>query len=116
DGEVASLRRRLTRWRVVTDVLPTMLLVGAGFVLAFTALHMQATSRIPAERQGAASGIYQTAVQMGAAFVLAPAAVLRTDSHRLGLLLVTVVGALGLAVALIGVRPQAPRARTESGP
>ncbi|PVC96491.1 MFS transporter [Streptomyces sp. CS090A] len=102
--------------RYVTDVLPTMLLVGAGFVLAFTALHMQATSRIPAERQGAASGIYQTAVQMGAAFVLAPAAVLRTDSHRLGLLLVTVVGALGLAVALTGVRPQAPRAHPESGP
>ncbi|SFM00147.1 MFS transporter [Streptomyces pini] len=88
-----------------TDVLPTMLLIGAAFVLAFTALHVQATSTAPAGRQAEAGGLYQTAVQLGAALTTAlTAAVYTAAGHGAAVLLVTAVGAAGLVVALPGLR------------
>ncbi|WP_245684694.1 MFS transporter [Streptomyces roseoverticillatus] len=111
----------------VTAVLPTMLLVGAGFVLSFAALNMQAVSGIPAAERGEASGVYQTAVQLGAAVMLAGVAALLTAyqpaagateeqvlaGYRPALELITAAGALGLLTALTGLGR--PRTRT-AGP
>lgn len=96
------------------DILPTMLLVGAGFVVAFAALNMQATAELPAARRGAGSGLYQTAVQLGAAITLALTAsliesghgVLAVDALRSATRLVTAVGLLGFVVGLTGVLPR----------
>ncbi|MGW0394710.1 MFS transporter [Streptomyces sp. NPDC003042] len=89
-----------------TDVLPTMLLVGAAFVLAFTAFHLQATAAVPADRQAAAGGLYQTAVQLGAAVVTAAVAALYPAGYAQALLLVTAVGLGGFLLALRGLRPR----------
>lgn len=55
----------------VTTILPTMLLLGVGFALAFPALNMQATSGIADDEQGLASGLVNTSFQVGGAVVLA---------------------------------------------
>lgn len=110
----------------VADILPTLLLVAAGFVLAFAALNIQSTSDLPISARGMAIGVYQTAVQMGAAIVIALVSALLAShqqppgtsaaailsSYRPALWLVTAVGGLGLLVSLAGVlsRPAtAPR-------
>ncbi|AZM94091.1 MULTISPECIES: MFS transporter [Streptomyces] len=84
-------------------LLPAMTCVGAAFVLAFTALHLQATGSLPAGLQAAAGGFYQTCVQTGAAFTAAPAAVLYTAGRSQALWLVIAVGAAGACVALGGL-------------
>ncbi|WP_330305234.1 MULTISPECIES: MFS transporter [unclassified Streptomyces] len=89
------------------DVLPTLLLVGAGFVLAFAPLNMQAASGVPAELRPMAGGVFQAAVQTGAAVAVSSAAVL---SERSGggaaLRFVAVLSAFGLLVALTGLLPR----------
>ncbi|MFF0484187.1 MFS transporter [Streptomyces sp. NPDC004435] len=92
--------------RYATDVLPTMLLVGAAFVLAFTALHLQATASVAEELRPAAGGLYQTAVQTGAAIVTALTSTLLDTGYGPPLLLVTAVGTAGLLVALRGLAPR----------
>lgn len=92
--------------RYVTDVLPALLLVGAGFVLAFAALNTQATSRLAAVDRAAAVGLYQSAVQVAAVVVPALAAALavgRSDD-RAAFLLVTAVAVAGLLAGLSGLR------------
>jgi MFS family permease len=105
-----------------TGVLPTMLLVGAGFVLSFAALNTQAVSGVPPAERAVAGGTFQTAVQTGAAVMLALVAAL--CAHRGGpaaqnygraLSLVTAVGGLGLLVALTGLLPHRTRRRDEDG-
>ncbi|WP_406376199.1 MFS transporter [Streptomyces sp. NBC_00647] len=106
--------------RYATEVLPTLLLLGAAFVLCFAALHMQALTAAPKAEPGIASGVYQTAVQFGAALMLALVAALMS-AHRPGpgassadvlagyhpaLLLITAVGIAGLAVSVTGVLPR----------
>jgi predicted MFS family arabinose efflux permease len=96
-------------------ILPSMLLLGIGFALAFPALNIQATSGVADEEQGLASGLVQTAFQVGGAITLAvvtvviganthgtaPAAVLA--GYRPGLLLVVAVALAGvLATAALG--------------
>ncbi|MTE20987.1 MFS transporter [Streptomyces sp. TRM43335] len=109
-------------------LLPTMLLVGAGFVLSFTALNAQATSELPPAERGAGSGLYQTAVQTGAMVVTALVAALlaagldprataaeAAAASRSALWLVVSVGALGLLVGLAGARPRHRRPAVRSG-
>lgn len=87
----------------VPDVLPTVLLVGAGYVLCFSALQVQATSGVPASDRALAGGIYQSSVQIGGALtVILSAAVFTSVGLRASIALITAVGALGLAVALRG--------------
>jgi EmrB/QacA subfamily drug resistance transporter len=96
-------------------ILPSMLLLGLGFALAFPALNIQATSGVADEEQGLASGLVQTAFQVGGAITLAvvtvvigasthgttPAAVLA--GYRPGLVLVLGVALAGvLATAVLG--------------
>ncbi|MFI0448794.1 MFS transporter [Actinomadura sp. 6N118] len=52
-------------------VLPTMLLLGGGFAFGFSSIMAQATEGIADHEQGLASGLVQTAMQVGAALVLA---------------------------------------------
>ncbi|MGW6055056.1 MFS transporter [Streptomyces sp. NPDC055189] len=93
-----------------TGLLPTLLLVAAGFVLSFTALNVEATAGAPAEDKAEISGTYQTAVQLGAVFVPAVVAALLSDASggvtvgRPALAVVCAVGAAGFLLGLSGLR------------
>lgn len=101
------------------DILPSVLLLGAGFALGFPAIQERATSGISNDEQGLAAGLVQSSSQVGAALVLAVTTALIAggghvegasagqllDGFRPGLVLSTVVALAGFAVAL------APRRR-----
>jgi EmrB/QacA subfamily drug resistance transporter len=55
----------------VGAILPTVLLGGFGFALAYGPLNIAATNGIPAHEQGLASGLVNTSFQFGGALVLA---------------------------------------------
>ncbi|MEU0671717.1 MFS transporter [Streptomyces sp. NPDC006172] len=116
-GYLLQLRPHTWPFDYPTRVLPTLLLVGAAFVLSFAALNMQAMSRLrPADRV-AGSGLYQTAVQLAAVVAIALVAALlaahvpgpgagpaaAAAACRPALTLVAVLGGLGLFVALTGL-------------
>jgi sugar phosphate permease len=52
-------------------MLPTFLLAGLGFALAFGPLNIAATTGVAAEEQGLAGGLLNTSFQFGGALVLA---------------------------------------------
>ena len=54
-----------------TAILPTMLLGGLGFALAYGPLNIAATNGIAPEEQGLAGGLLNTSFQFGGALVLA---------------------------------------------
>ncbi|MEU5082946.1 MULTISPECIES: MFS transporter [Streptomyces] len=106
-------------------ILPTMLLVGAGFALSYPSLNVQATNGVDEHEQGMVSGLLNTSVQVGGAIFLAvvtavvtahapenatPQAVL--DSYRPGLVVVTIVAVVGLLLSLSGLRRPRPTARS----
>jgi MFS family permease len=55
----------------VAVLLPTMVLIGIGFMLGFPAMNIQATSGVGDHEQGLASGLVQTSFQIGGALGLA---------------------------------------------
>ena len=55
----------------VAAMLPTFLLAGLGFALAFGPLNVAATSGIAPHEQGLAAGLFNTSFQFGGALVLA---------------------------------------------
>jgi len=55
----------------VAAMLPTFLLAGLGFGLAFGPINVAATSGVAPEEQGLAGGLVNTSFQLGAALVLA---------------------------------------------
>ncbi|MDH6144436.1 MULTISPECIES: MFS transporter [Kitasatospora] len=96
-------------------VLPTMLLLGIGFALFYPSVNIAATNGVADEEQGLASGLVNTAIQVGNALVLAvTTAVLTAGSHggtsahdqlngyRPALVLVTVVALAGLLITAVG--------------
>jgi MFS family permease len=95
-------------------MLPTVLLLGAGFALSFSALNVQATNGVADDEQGLASGLVQTSFQVGGAMVLAvitaivggsaiePGRV--PDTFAPALAVITAVTVIGLTVALLGAR------------
>jgi MFS family permease len=100
----------------VVAILPTMLLIGAGFACVFPSVNMQATAGIANEEQGLASGLVQTSFQVGGALMLAVVSAVITSYagaqpdaasllNALGptLAIVTGVAALGLVVAVSGL-------------
>lgn len=87
----------------LTGVLPTALLVGAGYVLSFSALHVQAVTGVPPHRQGVVTGIYQTAVQIGGAATLVAVAFTAAASRTAALLVVAAAAAAGWLVSLAGL-------------
>jgi EmrB/QacA subfamily drug resistance transporter len=110
-----------------TVILPTMLLLGLHFALTFPALNIQATAGVADEEQGLASGLVNTAFQIGGAVVLAVATAVVTaggaggagsvqaqlDGYRHGVLVVLGVSAAGLVTTLFALRR--PRRRTNWG-
>lgn len=108
-GSLAALAGYI--WYLVGDgrtsylagVLPTALLVGVGYVLSFSALHVQAVTGVPPHRQGVVTGIYQTAVQIGGAATLAAVAFTAAASRTAALLFVAAAAAAGWLVAIAGL-------------
>jgi MFS family permease len=93
-------------------ILPTIILIGLGFVLSFGPLNMQATMGVGDHEQGLASGLVQTSFQVGGAVVLAiVSAVVSSraaggdflDALHPSLAVVTGVAVLGLGVAASGL-------------
>lgn len=98
------------------SVLPSMILLGIGFTLAFSSLNIQATAGIADHEQGLAGGLLNTSLQVGGAMGLAvvtavltanggreasPAALLTGLTPALSV--VTGIAVLGLLVALSGL-------------
>ncbi|SFC56420.1 MFS transporter [Streptomyces aidingensis] len=95
--------------------LPSMVLLGIGFMLAFASFNIQATAGIPDHEQGLAGGLLNTSVQVGGAIGLAVVTAVLTGNGggREGaeallagfdpaLWTVTGFAVLGLAIALTG--------------
>ncbi|MEU1422121.1 MFS transporter [Kitasatospora sp. NPDC005751] len=99
----------------LTLVLPSMILLGVGFALAFPSVNIAATDGVGDEEQGLASGLVNTAIQVGTAVVLAGATAMITagsgggdgaqaqlDGYRPALVLITGIAALGFLIATAG--------------
>ncbi|TDD96036.1 MFS transporter [Jiangella asiatica] len=113
-GYVLFLLRTDTDPNYVAVILPSVLLLGAGFALGFPAINIQATNGVKDSEQGLAAGLVQTSGQVGAALVLAVTTALVSteesegltaaemlDAFRPGLVLVTVVALVGLAITVV---------------
>jgi MFS family permease len=95
----------------MTDIFPTILLLGAGFALTFPSLNMQATAGIADHEQGLASGLVSTSIQVGGALVLAISSAIVAsgagsdflDAIQPALAVVVGVSALGLLATLSGL-------------
>ncbi|MEU0513473.1 MULTISPECIES: MFS transporter [unclassified Amycolatopsis] len=93
------------------SVLPSMILLGIGFTLAFSSLNIQATTGISDNEQGLAGGLLNTSLQVGGAIGLAIVTAVLTGSGEGDLLtgltpalaVITGIAALGLLIALSGV-------------
>jgi MFS family permease len=98
-------------------ILPTVLLLGLGFMLGFPSLNMQATNGIADHEQGLASGLVQTSFQVGGAVALAVVSAIVTaraggstdtstllDAYRSAMVVTAGVAVAGLLVALTGTR------------
>jgi predicted MFS family arabinose efflux permease len=94
-------------------ILPSMLLLGIGFALAFPALNIQATNGVSDNEQGLASGLVQTAFQVGGAIALAVITAVITagggastdttqilGAYRAGLTVATGIAAAGFVVTI----------------
>ena len=100
-------------------MLPTMILLGVAFSLAYGALTIAATNGVAEEEQGLASGLLNVAVQFGAAVGLAVATAVNVaatdgaspdellDGYRAALIVPVVAAVIGAAVTASGLRPRA---------
>jgi MFS family permease len=101
----------------VAAVLPTVLLAGVGFALAFGPLNIAATSGVAPEEQGLAGGLLNTSFQFGGALVLAvvtavisantgasrtPQALL--DGFHPAIVVPVIAGLLGIVAMATGLR------------
>ncbi|MFJ5699027.1 MFS transporter [Arthrobacter sp. NPDC093139] len=113
-GYVLFLRVGITP-NYALDILPSIILLGIGFALAFPSINVQATAGIKDSEQGLAAGLIQTSTQVGAALVLAvttamvsgghsdsgtaPSAAAMLEQYRPGLVLSAAVAIAALLVA-----------------
>jgi MFS family permease len=109
-------------------VLPTVLLAGVGFALAFGPLNIAATTGVAAEEQGLAGGLLNTSFQFGGALFLAvvaavvnanttgatPEAIL--DGYHAGLVVPVIAGVLGILAMATGLRLRARSTAAEPEP
>ncbi len=114
-------------------LLPTMMLVGIGFALAFPAVNVAATTGVADHEQGLASGLVNTSFQVGGALILAIVTAVMTsgwnastaapgspdallDGYVPGLILVAAASLAGLAVAASGLIRRRETAIAYAGP
>ncbi|MCP2049493.1 UNVERIFIED_ORG: MFS family permease [Paenarthrobacter nicotinovorans] len=105
------------------DILPSVVLLGIGFALAFPSINVQATAGIKDSEQGLAAGLIQTSTQVGAALVLAVTTALVSghgqaagtvsaqamlEQYRPGLIL---SAAVAIAALLVAAAPSRKRVR-----
>jgi predicted MFS family arabinose efflux permease len=90
-------------------ILPTMILLGAGFGFGFSSIMSQATKGIQNHEQGLASGLVQSSGQVGAAVILAVVTALVattgstfTEFHP-GVNLVTGIAIVGLLLNVVPI-------------
>jgi MFS family permease len=100
--------------------LPTMLLLGLGFGLAFPTLNIAATDGVADHEQGLASGLVNTSFQLGGAIVLAIVTAVVTagggaqsaasllHSYHVGLGVVAGVSRLGFVAAVVSFAGRRP--------
>jgi len=108
----------------VLDILPSVILLGVGFALAFPSINVQATAGIKDSEQGLAAGLIQTSTQVGAALVLAVTTALVSghgqtagtvsaqamlEQYRPGLIL---SAAVAIAALLVAAAPSRRRVRS----
>jgi MFS family permease len=105
----------------VAAILPSIVLVGVGFMLSYGPLNIAATGGVADHEQGLASGLVSTSFQVGGAVALAivtavinagikgsgaaagsPAALL--DGYHDGLIVSVVIATLGLVITLSEAR------------
>lgn len=106
------------------DILPSVILLGIGFALAFPSINVQATTGIKDSEQGLAAGLIQTSTQVGAALVLAVTTALVSghgkaagtvsaqamlEQYRPGLIL---SAAVAIAALLVAAAPSRRRIRS----
>jgi MFS family permease len=101
------------------SILPTMVLAGLGFMLAYGPLNMAATSGVADHEQGLASGLVNTSFQIGGAIGLAVvtavidagvssssaapgSAASLLDGYHAGVVVAVIIAALGLWATLSG--------------
>ncbi|HET7014176.1 MAG TPA: MFS transporter [Streptosporangiaceae bacterium] len=96
------------------ELLPVLLLVGLGYVGAFSGLHMHALSGVPADAARTATGVYQSLVQIGGALVLAVVAALNASypGYRPAFAVLTAVSVFGVAAVLVS-RPDRSHSHRE---
>ena len=66
-GYVLFLRENSHHLAYTTMLLPSMVLIGLGWALAFPALNVQATAGVAGREQGLAAGLFNTGFQIGGA-------------------------------------------------
>jgi EmrB/QacA subfamily drug resistance transporter len=105
----------------VATMLPTFLLAGLGFGLAYGPLNIAATNGVAPEEQGLAGGLVNTSFQFGGALVLAIATAVNNanagsggspgallDGFHAAIVVSLVAAALGVAAMLLRRRERAP--------
>ena len=106
----------------LTAILPTMLLAGLGFALAFGPLNVAATTGIAAHEQGLAGGLLNSSFQFGGALALAVTTAVINAGAGLDASAQELLDAFGPAlvvpvvVAVIGVAATALDLRREGSP
>jgi EmrB/QacA subfamily drug resistance transporter len=125
-GGLALFARVPVHGAYVADLLPALVLIGAGAAVCFPALMTLAMSGATPQDAGLASGLVNTTVQVGGALglaLLATAAATRTHAlgagdaalvggYHLAFAIAAGLSVAGIAVALTLLRPQR-RARSE---
>ncbi|MBB5783344.1 MFS transporter [Nonomuraea jabiensis] len=98
----------------LTVLLPALVVHGIGNGLSFPSLNIAAVAGLPDERQGLASGLVTSAVQIGAGIGVAVLAAMMTlggstpAGYRIAFLTAGGFSLLGAFVAAFGLRPRRP--------
>jgi hypothetical protein len=111
----------------LTAILPTMILGGTGFALAYGPLNIAATNGVAPSEQGLAGGLVITSFQLGGALVLAVVTAVNDaagsegtaqgllDGFHAALFVPLAAAAIGAGVTALGWRPHEAVASTAGG-